>query len=112
MENLITTIIQDYTIIPVFVICICVGYCIKHITALDKIANQLIPTIVCILGVILACWMNNEFSVMSIAQGMASGLASTGFHQLVGQLIEHYANQGAKVVTVWEDEEGGEEDGE
>ena len=112
MENLILSIIQDYTIIPVFLICICVGYCIKHITFLEKISNQFIPTIVCILGIVLVCWMNSEISVMCIAQGMVSGLASTGFHQLIGQIIEHYANKVAKVVDVWEDEEGGEADGE
>lgn len=84
-------LIMQYTVIPVLLICLCVGYCIKHISALDGIANEFIPTIVCILGAVLACWMTGTIDVATIAKGAISGLASTGFHQLVDQLIEKYA---------------------
>ena len=112
MENVILTIVQDYTVIPIFLICLCLGYAIKHVSFLEGISNQFIPLIACIVGALLACWMNMGVSVEIIAQGMVSGLASTGFHQLVGQLLERYANQVASDTAIWEDKEEGEEDGE
>lgn len=94
-------LIMQYTVIPVFLICLCIGYCIKHISALDVIANEYIPLIVCVIGAALACWMTGTIDVDTIAKGMVSGLASTGFHQLVDQLIEKYA---ARTTTDFRDD--------
>ena len=112
MDNMVLTIIQQYTIIPVFLICLCLGYAIKHVSFLEPIANQFIPLIACIVGAVLACWMNTAITVEIVAQGMVSGLASTGFHQLVGQLLERYASKMASDTSIWEDKEEGEDDGE
>ena len=74
-------------IIPVIVgICLILGYLIKHFTGAD---NRLIPTVVTVLGVVLAVWMNwPAVTPEVILSGAVSGLASTGMHQLLKQWIE------------------------
>ena len=47
--------LQDYYIPVVLIACLIVGYCIKHITWLEKVSNQYIPTILAVLGAVLAC---------------------------------------------------------
>ena len=70
----------------VMVICLCVGYILKHwIKDLD---NKVIPTVVAILGGILACLTEWSITVELIASGLVTGLASTGLHQVFKQIIE------------------------
>ena len=54
--------LSDYYIPVVLVACLVVGYCIKHITWLDKIAE-------------------------TVVYGAFTGLASTGLHQAFTQII-------------------------
>lgn len=74
--------------VPVIVgICLCVGYVIKK--WIKDVDNKYIPTIVTALGLILAVWMNSwSISPQTILQGLISGLASVGLHQLFKQYIE------------------------
>ena len=75
--------------IPVVaVICLVVGYVIKHTPIFEKVANNYIPLIVVVLGGILGCVATQEISLVAIGGGMLSGLISTGFHQLIKQIIE------------------------
>lgn len=73
--------------VPIIVVaCLIVGYIVKKwITDVD---NKYIPTIVCILGAILGCIVNQSINVDVIVAGAASGLASTGLHQAYKNLIE------------------------
>lgn len=80
--------INNYYIPVVLVACLCVGYCIKHITWLEKISNEYIPTIMLILGAILACFAEQKISLNIIVADMVTGLASTGLHQMFKQIIE------------------------
>ena len=51
--------------------------------------NKYIPTMCAILGVILALWMSGWNVIPAVLlSGLASGLASTGLHQLFKQLID------------------------
>lgn len=86
------TFIYDYYVPVVLLICLIVGYCIKHIKRLDKVANEYIPAILSLLGVILCCIENSSVDLNSIACGAFSGLASTGVHQLFYQLINKDKN--------------------
>lgn len=71
----------------VMVICLCVGYILKHwIKDLD---NKVIPTVVAISGGILACLTERSITVELIASGLVTGLASTGLHQVFKQIIEN-----------------------
>lgn len=65
--------------------CLIVGYIVKK--WIKDVDNKWIPTIVTILGAILGVLING-LGVTEIIAGAASGLASTGLHQLFKQLIE------------------------
>lgn len=73
--------------VPIIVAaCLIVGYIVKK--WINDVENKYIPTIVCVLGAILGCIVNQNVSVDIIVAGMASGLASTGLHQLYKTLIK------------------------
>ena len=73
---------------PVIVgICLCVGYVVKK--WIKDVDNKYIPTICTVTGLLLAVWMAGwKISPGIILQGLFSGLAATGLHQLFKQMIE------------------------
>lgn len=75
-------------LVPVIVgICLIVGYLIKNFTGAD---NRYIPVVVTALGVALAVWMHwPAVTPEVLLGGAASGLASTGMHQLFKQWMEN-----------------------
>lgn len=79
--------LNDYIVLLVVGICLCVGYVIKHVIPGDKI-NRFIPLIVGVLGVALNIWVNLAFTPAILLGGLASGLASTGLHQAFKQFIK------------------------
>lgn len=79
--------LNDYLVLIVVGICLCVGYVLKHIVPSDKV-NRFIPLIMLVLGTIINVWLNDfAFTPEILLGGMASGLASTGMHQLFTQFI-------------------------
>lgn len=78
------TFLQDYLVLVILGICLCVGFVIKTSTSIN---NKFIPLIMSILGVVLNVWMNMSFTPEILLGGLFSGLASTGLHQLFRQLI-------------------------
>ena len=82
------TFMQDYIVLIVLGICLCVGYIVKNLIPTDKI-NRFIPFIVGVLGIVLNSWLNNwSLTPEILLGGMASGLASTGLYELFRQFIE------------------------
>lgn len=80
--------LNDYLVLIVMGICLCIGYVIKHLIPTDKI-NRFIPLIMAVLGVILNVWLNSfAFTPDILLGGLASGLASTGMHQVFKKFIE------------------------
>lgn len=83
--------LSDYYIPVVLVACLVVGYCIKHITWLDKIANEYIPAILAVLGAVLAVLSaylgKTPVTLETVVYGAFTGLASTGLHQAFTQII-------------------------
>lgn len=83
--------LSDYYIPVVLVACLVVGYCIKHITWLDKIANEYIPTVLAVLGAVLAVLSSylgkSPVTLETVVYGAFTGLASTGLHQAFTQII-------------------------
>ena len=65
--------------IPViFGICLILGFLIK---SWEKVPNKWIPTIVAVIGVVIALWVNTWSATPEIVlQGLASGL--NGHHRL------------------------------
>ena len=79
--------LNDYLVLIVLGICLCVGYVLKHLVPTEKI-NKFIPLIMAVLGVLLNLWLNGfAFTPEILLGGMVSGLASTGMHQLFKQFI-------------------------
>lgn len=80
--------LNDYLVLIVVGICLCVGYIIKHAIPNERV-NKFIPLIMAVLGVVLNVWMNEfAFTPEILLGGLASGLASTGMHQVFSQFIE------------------------
>ena len=72
--------LNDYLVLAVVGVCLCIGYIIKHVIPTDKI-NKFIPLIVGVLGVVVNVWMNNwGFTPEILLGGLVSGLASTGMY--------------------------------
>lgn len=81
--------LNEYLVLIVMGICLCVGYVLKHVVPSDGV-NRFIPLLMALLGVIVNAWVNAwTFTPEILLGGMASGLASTGMHQLFKQFIEH-----------------------
>lgn len=79
--------LNDYLVLIVLGICLCVGYVIKHIVPSEKV-NRFIPLIMALLGIVIHVWMNHfTFTPEILLAGMVSGLASTGMHQMFKQFI-------------------------
>lgn len=77
--------LTDYIVLVVVGICLCVGYILKN--AVPKLDNRYIPAIMGVLGVVIVFWIHGTLSSELLLQGLASGLASTGLHQVLTQFI-------------------------
>lgn len=84
--------LNDYLILLVVGICLCVGYVVKHVVPSDGV-NRFIPLIMAVLGVLINTWLNGwTITPEVLLGGLASGLASTGMHQLFTQFINRDNN--------------------
>jgi TctA family transporter len=78
--------LNDYLVLIVVGICLCVGYVLKN--WIKDVDNKFIPLIMALLGVAINAWLNSfAFTPEILLAGMISGLASTGMHQLFKQFI-------------------------
>lgn len=84
MENL--QFLQDLYVPIVMVICLTVGYVLKH--WIKDVDDRVIPTVLAVLGAVCACINGKGISLELIASGAVTGLASTGLHQVFKQLVE------------------------
>ena len=84
--------LNDYIVLLVVGICLCVGYVIKHVVPSDGV-NRFIPLTMAVLGVLINTWLNGWMITPEVLLGgLASGLASTGMHQLFTQFINRDNN--------------------
>ena len=94
--------LSQYVVVVVLAICLCLGYIIKH--SVSVIPNKYIPLIMAVAGVILNLWMNGwEFTPEILLGGLASGLASTGTHELIRHLFprkEETKGQGVTTMSM------------
>ena len=81
------SVISNYLVIAVILVCCCIGYVIK--TSLDFIPNKYIPLIMACIGVVLNYFIAGYFNVNILLGGMLSGLSSVGLHQAFKNLIEN-----------------------
>ena len=79
--------LQDYIVLIVVGICLCVGYILKNVVTTEKV-NRFIPLIMGLLGIVLNVWVNEfAFTPEVLLGGLFSGLASTGLYELFKNLI-------------------------
>jgi len=84
--------LTDYYVPLVLVACLVIGFCIKNIKWLDVVADEYIPTILAVIGAVLACINVGGVSLQDIVAGAVTGLASTGLHQAFTQIINGHKN--------------------
>ena len=80
-------ILNSYIGPVVLIVCLCIGYVIKHLVPNDKV-NRYIPVTVAVIGIVIAVW--NAGWVISpgvICTGLVSGLASTGLYEAFRNFI-------------------------
>ena len=77
--------IQELYVPIVIIACLVIGYILKKwIVDLD---NKFIPTILAVIGAGIGCLVAKDITVELVIGGAVSGLASTGFHPVIKQLI-------------------------
>lgn len=82
----IMNMFSEYLIPVVVVICLIVGFVLKNYVKV--LPNNYIPIIVTVLGAVIAIWVNMGITPDILAAGLASGLASTGLHQVLTRTLE------------------------
>ena len=79
--------LSKYVVIVVLAICLCLGYVIKH--SISIIPNKYIPLIMAVIGTVLNVWISEwRFTPEILLGGLASGLASTGTHEMIRNILE------------------------
>ena len=79
---------QDYFVLIIVGICMCIGYVLKRYIPSDKV-NKVIPLVMALLGVVLNVWLNEfAFTPEILLGGLASGLASTGTYEGIRHIKE------------------------
>jgi len=77
--------LNDYLVLVVVGICLCVGFIIKKI---DFVPNKFIPLIVGLLGLVINMWANGWMLTPEIMLGgFFSGLSATGLYEMFENLI-------------------------
>ena len=79
--------LNDYMILAVVAVCLCVGFIIKNIVPTDKV-DKFIPLIMGVIGVGMNIWLNLDFTPEILIGGLVSGLSSTGMYELFHQFIK------------------------
>ena len=76
--------ISSYVVVPVVLVCCLIGYVIKNYT---KLNNRFIPACMLVIGIltniVLALTNGKAVDVATIICGGVSGLASSGFYDLL-----------------------------
>lgn len=87
--------LENYMVLIVIGICLCVGYVLKNVITTDKI-NKFIPLIMAVLGVALNVWLNSfTFTPEILLGGLASGLASTGTYEAFHNFLKKKGDKNA-----------------
>ena len=72
--------LQDYIVIIVMGICMCVGYILKKLISAEAV-KKFIPLIMGVLGILLNMWVHWSITPEVVLGGLVSGLASTGLYE-------------------------------
>lgn len=85
--NFDMTFITELALPLVVAACLILGFILKK--WVNDVDNKYIPTILAVIGAVVACVISKDVTVELVVAGAFSGLASTGLHQMFKQLIEN-----------------------
>ena len=73
--------LENYVVLVVLGVCLCVGYILKNLVPSEKI-NRFIPLIMALLGCFINIWVAGwKISPEILLGGLVSGLSSTGLYE-------------------------------
>lgn len=84
--------LKEFIVPFIVLMCLIIGYCIKHIPRLEAVSNAYIPTILAVLGAVAYCYQSRKVDLTTIVAGAFSGLVAVGLHQTFAQLIDKNLN--------------------
>lgn len=80
---------MDYVNLVTLGICLCVGFALKYAKLFEWLGNQYIPLAMLILGTAINLMINwPDVEAQVILGGMISGLASTGFYEMLRNMLQ------------------------
>lgn len=89
------TFLLEYIDVVTLGICLCLGYALKTAKLFDKFGNQYIPVTMMLCGLIIATITHlGSINQIVILSGLISGLASTGFYEMLRNLINKNSTEG------------------
>ncbi|HIY01946.1 MAG TPA: phage holin family protein [Candidatus Blautia faecipullorum] len=87
--------LMDYVNLVTLGICLCVGFALKYAKLFEWLGNQYIPLAMLILGTVINIMINwPEAGSQVILGGMISGLASTGFYEMLRNMLRKDEKEG------------------
>lgn len=85
----------DYIDLVTLGICLCMGFALKHAELFEKFGNQYIPLTMLGIGTLIAILTHlGNVNAAVILGGMISGLASTGLHEMLRNLLKYDGKSG------------------
>lgn len=84
------TFLFEYIDLVTLGICLCLGYALKHAKIFEMFGNQYIPLTMLLTGTVIAVITNiDNVNAAVVLGGMISGLASTGLHEMLRNLLKY-----------------------
>ena len=80
--------LMDYVNLVTLGICLCIGFVLKYAKLFEWMGNQYIPLAMLILGTVINIMVSwPDVGSKIILEGMISGLASTGFYEMLRNML-------------------------
>ena len=86
MEFDVITLLQEYAVVPVALLCWIIGYALKHYV--PKLPSNYIPLILGVVGIGCVLWINWAFSFELLLAGVCSAALAVWAHQVSKQISE------------------------
>lgn len=86
MEFDVITLLQEYAVVPVALLCWIIGYALKHYVL--KLPSNYIPLILGVVGIGCVLWINWAFSFELLLAGVCSAALAVWAHQVGKQISE------------------------
>lgn len=82
----VISLLQEYAVIPVALLCWLIGYALKNYV--PKLPNNYIPLILGVVGILCVLWINWAFSFELLLAGVCSAALAVWAHQVGKQMTE------------------------